>query len=222
MGTVKSTKYLSYLRVSREVQGRNGYGIAAQRRDIELYLQSSGGVLVEEYVDVISGAKNTRPELDRALERCRDKSMTLLVSKVDRLSRDVEFIARLCKDKKLKIKVASIPNADSFQIHLYALLAMSEREFISTRTKAALRAAKERGVVLGNPRISEMNKTRVREAKKVSNTLGAVVNPLRDKGYTYQEIATTLNEMGMKTRQGCNFHPIQIKRIVDRTACSTR
>ena len=222
MENVKPSLFVTYLRVSRESQGRNGYGIEAQRRDIEIFLKSSGGDVAEEYVDVISGAKNQRPALDKALHRCRESGMVLLCSKVCRLSRDVEFIAGLCKDKRLTIKVASIPNADSFQIHLYALLAMQERQFISTRTKNALAVAKARGVVLGNPRLSEMNRSRAVKARTVSNALSPLVNPLRAKGYTYQEIATTLNQMGMKTSQGCNFHPIQVKRIIDRTTSSVK
>ena len=95
----------------------------------------------------------------------------LLTSKVDRLSRDVEFVARLCKDKKLNIKVAQIPNADHFQIHLFAALAQAEREFISSRTKAALAAAKERGVVLGNPNLSKLNQQRSHRAKKAFRPL---------------------------------------------------
>ena len=193
MLNVKPTKYVLYLRVSSRSQGSSGLGIEAQRRDINLYLNSHGGEVVEEFVEVMSGCRDDRPELQDAIALCKKDGCTLLVSKLDRLSRDVEFVARICKDKKLSIKIAQIPNADNFQIHLFAALASQEREFISQRTKAALAAAKARGVVLGNPKIAEINRTRKRTARKVANQYAPIVLPLRTKGLTYLEIAGTLN-----------------------------
>lgn len=213
---MESVKYALYLRVSTERQGRSGHGIEAQRRDLNLFLRTHGGESVGEFIDVESGTKDERPELTRALQQCRKNGYVLLTSKVDRLSRDVEFIARLCKDKKLTIKVAQIPNADHFQIHLFASLAQAEREFISQRTKAALAAAKERGVVLGNPKLSEMNKQRSHKARAVADHYSHLITPLRDRGNTFQEIANILGEMNIKTVQGCKFHPMQVKRIYDR------
>ena len=217
MDFVKNEKYVLYFRVSTTRQGRSGHGLAAQRRDIDLYLTSHGGEVIQEFVEVMSGGRDDRPELKTAIDLCKANGWTLLVSKTDRLSRDVEFVARLCKDKKLTIKIAQIPNADKFQIHLFAALAEQEREFISTRTKAALAAAKSRGVVLGNPKIGEINRTRVRTAKKVANQYAPIVLPLRDRGHSYQEIADTLNQMGIRTRKGCQFRPMQVKRILDRS-----
>ena len=218
MVNVKSTKYVLYFRVSTQSQGSTGHGIEAQRRDINLYLNSHGGEVVEEFVEVMSGGREDRPELQSAIDLCKKKSCTLLVSKLDRLSRDVEFVARLCKDKKLSIKIAQIPNADNFQIHLFAALAEQEREFISQRTKAALAAAKARGVVLGNPKIAEINRTRKRTARKVANQYAPIVLPLRTKGLTYLEIAGTLNQMGIRTSRGKEFKPTSVKRIVDRAS----
>ena len=213
---MESVKYVLYLRVSTERQGRNGHGIAAQRRDLNLYLSSHGAEVAGEFIDVETGAKDERPELNRALQLCRKHGHVLLTSKVDRLSRDVEFVARLCKDKKLSIKVAQIPNADHFQIHLFAALAQAEREFISSRTKAALAAAKERGVVLGNPNLSKLNQQRSHRARKVADHYSHLILPLRDRGNTYQEIANILTEMNITTPTGGKFYPMQVKRIFDR------
>ena len=218
MLNVKPTKYVLYLRVSSRSQGSSGLGIEAQRRDINLYLNSHGGEVVEEFVEVMSGCRDDRPELQDAIALCKKDGCTLLVSKLDRLSRDVEFVARICKDKKLSIKIAQIPNADNFQIHLFAALASQEREFISQRTKAALAAAKARGVVLGNPKIAEINRTRRRTARKIANQYAPIVLPLRNKGLTYFEIASTMNQMGIRTSRGKEFKPTSVKRIVDRAS----
>ena len=100
---VKPTKYVLYFRVSTQSQGATGHGIEAQRRDINLYLNSHDGEVVEEFVEVMSGCRDDRPELQDAIALCKKDGCTLLVSKVDRLSRDVEFVARICKDKKLSL-----------------------------------------------------------------------------------------------------------------------
>ena len=211
-------KYALYLRISNAKSGGvTSHGVEAQRRDLDLYLKSNGGEVVGEFIDVMSGRKDDRPELQKALELCRRTGCVLLASKVDRVSRDVEFWARLCKDKRLQIKVAQLPNADTFQIHLFAALAQQEAAFISARTKAALAAAKAKGVVLGNPKLSVINRTRSKSAGLFAEKYSPIINPLREKGYTYQEIAVTLNNMGLKTARGKNFYPMQVKRIIDRT-----
>ena len=211
-------KYALYLRISNAKSGGvTSHGVEAQRRDLDLYLKSNGGEVVGEFIDVMSGRKDDRPELQKALELCRRTGCVLLASKVDRVSRDVEFWARLCKDKRLKIKVAQLPNADTFQIHLFAALANQEAAFISARTKAALQAAKAKGVVLGNPKLSVINRKRSKSAGLFAEKYSPIINPLREKGYTDQEIAVTLNNMGLKTARGKNFYPMQVKRIIDRT-----
>ena len=143
-----------------------------QRRDIELFLnQQQEPEVLAELVEVESGAASDRPVLESALALCRKHKATLLVQKVDRLSRDLELLARLLKDKAVPVKVAQLPNADNFQLHLFGCLAAQEREFISTRTKAALAAAKLRGVQLGNPKLAELNKTEsVRQGSLPSST----------------------------------------------------
>ena len=142
----------------------------------------------------------------------------MIVSKTDRLSRDVEFWAGLIKDKRLTIRVANIPNADAFTIHLFAAISMEERRFISQRTKAAMAAAKARGQVFGNPRLAEINRTRKHNARKHTQKIAPIVLPLRKKGMTFQQIADTLNEMGITTSKGGRYYRGQVKVIVDRAA----
>ena len=148
-------RYVTYVRVSTKEQGKSGLGLAAQQRDIELFLQNYSDVpweVIGAFQDVGSGADNGRPELQKALALVRKTGAELLVAKVDRLSRRVSHLSALMDDPKVKLRVASMPHADKFQLHIYSALAEQERHFISTRTKAALQAAKARGIKLGGRR----------------------------------------------------------------------
>ena len=207
------------LRVSTHSQGADGHGVAAQRRDIQIFLDGLDGApeVIRELVEVESGASASRPVLEEALDLCRRHKASLLVQKVDRITRDLEVLARIVKDPLVTVRVASLPNADNFQIHLFGCLAAQEREFISTRTKAALAAAKERGVRLGNPRIAEMNSARKRTARKFADKHAPLIWSLRNKGRTLQEIADVLNESGFTTARGCQFFPAQVGTILKRT-----
>lgn len=216
MGTVK---YVILLRVSTQKQGADGNGIDAQRRDIALFLQQQEEPeVIRELVEVESGAEANRPTLEEAIRLCRHHKATLLVQKVDRLSRDLEVLARIVKMKDVPIKVASLPNADNFQIHLFGCLAAQEREFISQRTKAAMASAKERGVRFGNPRLAELNRQRRQVCREYTSSVSPIVIPLRQKGMTLQQICDALNAMGLKTSKGKQFHPTQVKRVIDRSA----
>src|SRR6056297_3590347 len=150
--------FVAYYRVSTQDQGKSGNGLEAQRRDIDLFLSAyacQGASVIAEYTDVASGKHDDprrRPGLSEALAHCRKTGATLLVSKLDRLSRKVLHIAQLLDDKTVKFKVVSMPHADAFQLHIYASLAEQEREFISLRTKAALASVKAKGKALGGDR----------------------------------------------------------------------
>ena len=207
------------LRVSTHSQGADGHGVAAQRRDIQLFLNTlqEKPEVVAEFVEVESGAKETRPVLEDALRICREQKASLLVQKVDRITRDLEVLARIVKDPEVTLRVASLPNADNFQIHLFGCLAAQEREFISTRTKAALAAAKAKGVVLGNPQLAEMNRTRRRLARKFADQHSNLIWSLRNKGRTLREICEVLNDAGISTAGGSLFHPVQVSRILRRS-----
>lgn len=214
-------QYVTYLRVSTEDQGRSGLGLAAQERDINIFLEAFSDVPFEvlaEFRDIQTGKDNDRPELAKALALAKRTGAELLVAKLDRLSRKVSFISALMDDPKLKLRVASMPFADNFQLHIYAALAEQERKFISMRTKAALGEAKARGVKLGGLRDATMKRNlyvktfALDRAKRVES----VIAPLRQGGATLQAIADALNAASVPTARGGQWHPAQVQRTLER------
>lgn len=218
---VSPQKFVLLLRVSTQKQGADGLGIAAQRRDIDLFLQQHPqATVVEELVEVESGGKELRdrPVLQRAMDLCRSTSSTLLVAKLSRLSRDAAFILTLMKDSSISFKVAAMPQADNFQLGIYALLNQQEREQVSTRTRAALAAAKARGVKLGNPKnLEEFNRHRKHQARCFADQHSNLIWTLRNKGKSLREICDVMNASGFKTPRGGIFHPVQVTRILRRS-----
>lgn len=219
-------QYVIYKRVSTKEQGRSGLGLDAQERDIALFLEQYSPTPYEvsaEFIDVLSGADSYRPELAKALEFARKSGATLLVSKLDRLSRKVSAIANLMEDKRVEFRVAQMPNADNFQLHIYAALAEQEREFISTRTKAALAEAKARGTVLGGMRDATMKRNAAVKANALARAekVAGLIVPLRDAGKPLREIANHLNNAGVATARGGRWQASQVKRVLDRLAKST-
>lgn len=214
-------QYISYTRVSTKEQGRSGLGLEAQERDIELFLENYSEEpweVIGRFTDVQSGGDDSRPELDAALEMARRTGAELLVAKLDRLSRRVSYVATLMEDPKLKLRVAQMPYADKFQLHIYAALAEQERDFISKRTKEALRAAKARGVKLGGLRDKTMkrNQALVAKADREAEKVLKVIKPLRDAGQTLSAIAETLEGMGVKTSRGGRWTAKQVSRTLSR------
>ncbi|QBG34378.1 recombinase family protein [Litorilituus sediminis] len=214
-------KYVLYYRVSTGKQAKSGLGLDAQKRDTDLYLSNYSGQpyeVIEVFTDVISGKNSDKPALSEAIRLACDSGAVLLVSKLDRLSRDVGQIDKLIKNKKLDFKVACMPNADKFQLQLYAVLAEQERDFISERTKAALKEAKARGVKLGGLRdkTNERNKVIQQQAKDRATRLITIVEPLRQQGLSLQRIADELNKLDYKTARGGKFTAMQVKRTVER------
>lgn len=219
--TETSNRYVLVLRVSTQKQGADGLGIAAQRRDIQLFLQQHPeATVIKELVEVGSGGKELkdRPVLQEAINLCRSTNSTLLVAKLSRLSRDAAFVLNLMKDTSIQFKVAAMPAADNFQLGIYALLNQQEREQISSRTRAALAAAKARGVRLGNPKnLEEFNRTRKRQARQFADQHSNLIWSLRSKGRTLREICEVLNDAGIQTARGGVFHPVQVSRILQRS-----
>lgn len=214
-------QYVTYTRVSTKDQGRSGLGLEAQQRDIQLFLDNYSEVpweIVGEFQDVQSGGDDDRPQLRAALEQCRRNGAELLVAKLDRLSRKVSFIAQLMDDPKLRLRVATMPQADKFQLHIYAALAEQERDFISARTKAALKAAKARGRALGGLRDTTMKRNvaiqqkAATEAKKLLH----IIAPMRDAGKTLAAIADALDKMQVSTSRGGKWTAKQVSRIIGR------
>ena len=215
-------KYVIYRRVSTEAQGQSGLGLEAQDRDISVYLELYAGEheVLDEFTEVKSGAKDTRPQLQEALTLCRKQGATLLVSKLDRLSRSVAFIAGLLDDRKVELKVASMPHADKFQLHIYAALAEQERAFISTRTKAALKEAKSRGQKLGGYRAGAVAKAQEvkQEAQAFAEGIRKHLANLIEQGANYSVMARHLNAHGVQSANGGLWHPNTVKRVILRTS----
>ncbi|TNC61991.1 recombinase family protein [Rubellimicrobium roseum] len=214
-------RYVTYYRVSTKEQGRSGLGLEAQERDVTLFLEGFSEVpweIIETFTDIQSGSEDDRPELAKALALVKRTGATLLVAKLDRLSRKVSFIATLMDDPKVSLRVASMPYADKFQLHIYAALAEQEREFISARTKAALAQAKVRGVNLGGLRdkTAARNVVVQEQAKANADRVAGIVRPLRAQGATLRAIAEALNGSGVPTARGGAWYAAQVQRVLDR------
>jgi len=216
-------RYVIYRRVSTDEQGRSGLGLAAQDRDIRLFLEGFAEEpheVLGEFIEVQTGRADDRPQLAMALDLARKEGADLLVAKLDRLSRRVSFIATLMEDPKIKLRVASMPYADKFQLHVYAALAEQEREFISARTKAALAEAKARGTKLGGLRDQTGKRNAAVQANAVERAerVADIVVPLREKGVALQSIAEALNSAGVATARGGIWHASQVQRTLKRLA----
>lgn len=146
------TRFVTYLRVSTARQGESGLGLEAQRAAVDAYVRRFGphAVILQEYQEIESGRRNDRPQLHEAIEHARLAGARLVIAKLDRLSRNVHFLSGL-KDAGVDFVAADMPDANALTVHILAAVAEHEREMISQRTKAALAAAKARGMKLGNP-----------------------------------------------------------------------
>jgi DNA invertase Pin-like site-specific DNA recombinase len=144
------TKFVAYYRVSTDRQGASGLGLEAQQADVKAFAARMGGTILASFTEIESGKHDDRPQLEAARARARALKATLLIAKLDRLSRDATFLLGLQK-AELDFVAVDMPDANRLTVGIMALIAQHEREAISTRTKAALAAAKARGVKLGNP-----------------------------------------------------------------------
>lgn len=214
-------KYVSYYRVSTQRQGNSGLGLEAQRHTVETFLK--GEKPMAEFVDIESGTRkgNDRKGIRDALVFCKENKATLVLSKLDRLSRSVSFIAQLM-ESDVEFIICEMPTANKFTLHIFAALAEQEARYISERTKSALAELKKKGVKLGNPQnLNEEArkkglKTRITNSMENENTKKAsiLISSLRQKGCSYQEIADKLNEYNYKTRNECKFSKNQVRRIL--------
>ncbi|WP_373503144.1 recombinase family protein [Aestuariivirga sp.] len=221
-------KFVSYLRVSTDRQGKSGLGLEAQRATVESYAEKAGCKIVAELVEVESGRKAERPKLQEAIRMARKTGATLLISKLDRLTRDVPFLYRL-RDEGVEFLTCDNPHANKTMIGMMVLFAEHEAEAISKRTKDALAAAKARGVKLGGPlgakafgrsyRVGSANG--VAKVKALASNYAAElaedVAAIKAEGITgLQAIADALNGKGILTRHGGQWHPASVMRLVNR------
>lgn len=205
------TGFIAYYRVSTDRQGASGLGLEAQREAVQRHI--GAGKLAAEYTEVESGKKHTnRPQLLAALQECRRKKATLVIAKLDRLGRNVAFISALM-DSGADFVCCDNPHANRLMLHMLAAFAEHEREQISQRTKAALAAAKKRGVKLGNPRpLPALELARAvhisrRPAPEVLN----IMRSLQGQGMSDRAIARELNRLNIKTGRGCEWHGPTVK-----------
>ena len=186
------SQYVAYYRVSTQRQGRSGLGLDAQRAMVEQYLNGGKWELVKEFIEVRSGKKR-RPELDKAITACLKTGATLLVAKLDRLSRKSLLINQLL-ESKVKFVIVEMPNADTFTIQIHAAVAQKEGEEISKRTTAALSIAKARGVKLGR---GEENKA---DALAFTYKMAPVIAELKEQGFCIlRTICEELNRRAIPT-----------------------
>jgi DNA invertase Pin-like site-specific DNA recombinase len=215
-------KYVAYYRVSTQKQGQSGLGLEAQKATVQNYVKCSE-CIVAEFVEVESGKKDSRNELDKALLFAKETGATLIIAKLDRLSRNVAFLFQL-RDSGVKFECCDLPDLNTMSLGIFATFAQYEREKISQRTKDALKAKKEQGVKLGSPKpiaaTTIQKGLEVRQANAKENKENKQATELallyKEKGFTLREIATKLNDMNFKTRRGQSFEAMTVKRLIDR------
>ena len=219
--------FVAYYRVSTERQGRSGLGLEAQQRAVEAYLNGGRWSVVSTFIEVESGKNDNRPKLAEALAACRIHNATLLIAKLDRLSRDAHFLLGL-QTAGVRFVAVDMPHADNFTVGILAMVAQKERELISQRTKDALASAKARGVKLGGDRgnlsiVSGFGRAAskaVRSAKATARAmdLAPIIQEQMSLGQSLRGIAATLNTKGIKTTNGCQWTAMAVSRVIKRLA----
>ena len=213
-------KFVAYFRVSTDRQGRSGLGLEAQREAIENYLNGGRWSLVAEFMEIESGKRNDRPQLEKALATCKKHKAKLVIAKLDRLSRNLAFIATLM-DSGVEFIAVDNPHANKLTIHILAAVAQHEREIISARTSAALKAAKARGKRLGNPKLSEARRhaavAKKESADRYSANVLPVIREIQASGVkSLHGVARALAARGIPTARGGLWTPVQVTAILRR------
>lgn len=215
-------KFVVYLRVSTQRQGQSGLGLDAQREAVRVFLNGGDHETVGEFVEVETGkganALVKRPQLKGALDACKANKATLLIAKLDRLARNVHFVSGLM-ESGVDFVAVDFPQANRLTVHILAAVAEHEREMISQRTKAALAAAKARGVVLGaaGPYNLQPN---LEKRQNASQAFAEKLRPLFDGmgagGLSQRKMADKLNEVGVPAQGGGKWNQTQVSRVLVR------
>jgi len=224
-------KIVSYLRVSTRKQGESGLGLDGQRHAVLAYAKQHGATIVAEHVEIESGTRSDRPELTSALGHARRAKATLVVSKMDRLARNVAFLSALM-ESGVDFVACDNPTANRLTVHILAAVAEAEAKAISERTKAALAAARRRGVKLGSSRPGHWTGLENRRAagSKLGAIRAAVVHretakaeyadllptmvEYRKSGDSLRTIAKRLNDSGHTTRSGGPWGPMTVRNVL--------
>ncbi len=214
-------RFVAYYRVSTARQGRSGLGLDAQRESVRAYLDGGRWELLKEFTEVETGkgsnALDRRPVLKEAVEFAKKHKATLLIAKLDRLSRNLHFITSLM-ESKVKFVAADMPDANELTIHIMAALAQYERKMISARTKAALERAKANGKKLGNPNLRADNQKRKKQAQEFAQRLKPTLRAFQQQGKSQRAIVVELNNLGVPTPRGGQWSLVQLQRVLGRLA----
>lgn len=215
-------KFIAYYRVSTQKQGASGLGLEAQQAAVAQYLNGGDWSLVGEFSEVETGkgadALAKRPQLRAALEACRKQGATLLIAKLDRLARNVHFVSGLL-ETGVEFVAADMPQANKVMIQMHAVMSEWERDQISARTKAALAAAKSRGVALGVAGAANLKphlESRQREAETFAQKLAGVIQGFKAAGMSQRAMVEQLNQLEIKTARGGEWSLIQLQRVIAR------
>jgi DNA invertase Pin-like site-specific DNA recombinase len=217
-------KFVAYYRVSTLQQGQSGLGLEAQRAAVSKYLNGGAWELVGEFQEVETGkganALAKRPQLRAALETCRKHRATLVIAKLDRLARNDHFVSGLL-ESGCDFVAADMPQANKVMIQMHAVMSEWERDQISARTKAALAAAKARGVLLGTTGPANLRRNleqRMSAAEAFASRLTGVIRGFQSAGMAQRAMVGELNQLGIKTARGGEWSLIQLQRVIARVA----
>ncbi|MDB6157765.1 MAG: resolvase [Gammaproteobacteria bacterium] len=214
--------YVAYFRVSTDRQGRSGLGLDAQRSAVQDFLRHTHGTLRAEFVEVQSGKNDFRPQLAEALRLCRLTHATLLIAKLDRLSRNAAFLLTL-QNSSTSFIACDMPRMNEAAVGIMAVIAETERKAIGERTRVALIAAKSRGIRLGNPRLEPGNRVTALAASQVwarraterAQELREELEDAKRQGCkTLRKLAAHLNQLGVKTPQGRQWHASSVRNVL--------
>lgn len=217
-------KYVAYYRVSTKKQGVSGLGLQAQKDAVNKYISPEN--IDFEFTEVETGtSKKYRPVLNEAIELCKKHNATLLIAKLDRLARNVAFVSSLI-DSGVKFKAVDFPEANELTIHILSAIAQHEAKVISERIKSALEVKKQQLAIKGLKLGTAINLTNEHRAKGIESIkhkakmnannkrVLAYLSEVNIKDFTLQELCNKLNANGFKTSKGCEFKPMQVKRVI--------
>ena len=214
-----TTNAIAYYRVSTAKQGQSGLGLEAQKAAVKNFALSRGYDLQSEFTEIESGKNKNRQELAKAIAMCKSQDATLVIAKLDRLARNVNFITAL-QESGIKFIAVDNPEANHMMVQMLAVFAENEAKAISVRTKAALAAAKARGVVLGTPEnLTDAARQRSIESRRAASKAkleqaAKYAGKARQCGDSLRTIATDLNEMGHRTSRGKLFTATAVSRML--------